>query len=81
MKIEKDYRSLGCNWAIASVIVFLTLLPFRSKAQRRFLFSKHPRIARRFAKHTPKNSTLPERKKKKKRKKKTTRRPRPGIGY
>lgn len=79
-KIVRDYGALGCNWAVASVIVFLALLPFRSKAQRRFLFAQHPRIARRFARHTPQGASLPERKKKRKRKKKTTRRPRP-LGY
>lgn len=84
MKTEKDYGALGCNWAIASVILVLALLPFRSKAQRRFLFAKHPRIAKRFAQHTKKGVRLPEhaskRKRKRKRTKKKAPRPRPS-GY
>lgn len=40
-------------------------MPFRSEAQRKFLFAKHPKIAKRWAKKygIPKN--LPKRKKKK----------------
>lgn len=36
-------------------------MPFKSKAQRGFLYSKHPEIARRWEKETPKNKALPER--------------------
>lgn len=47
-------------------------MPFRSEAQKRFLFARHPKIARRWAKEHPESlSDLPEhvgRKKKKKRK-------------
>lgn len=35
-------------------------VPFRSKAQMRFLFSQHPDVARRFAAVTPKGANLPE---------------------
>lgn len=35
-------------------------MPFRSEAQRRFLFAKHPDIAREFAAATPKGEKLPE---------------------
>lgn len=35
-------------------------MPFRSQAQRRFLFAKHPDIAREFAAATPKGAKLPE---------------------
>lgn len=34
-------------------------MPFKSEAQRRFMFAKHPRIAKEFASHTPKGK-LPE---------------------
>lgn len=40
-------------------------MPFRSKAQQRFMFAKHPRIAKRWAKVTN-FSKLPKRKRKKK---------------
>jgi len=36
-------------------------MPFKSKAQRKYLFAKHPKIARRWAKHTPKGAKLPAR--------------------
>jgi len=39
--------------------------PFKSKAQRRFLFARKPKIAKKFAKETPKGKKLPEKKKKK----------------
>ena len=42
-------------------------MPFKSKAQRRFLFAKHPKIAKEFAAKTPKGKKLPEKVKKKKR--------------
>lgn len=35
-------------------------MPFRSSAQRRFLFLKHPDIAKRWAQETPKGAKLPE---------------------
>lgn len=45
-------------------------MPFKSQAQRRYLFAKHPAIAEEFASHTPKGAKLPAKvgKKKKKRK-------------
>ena len=36
-------------------------MPFKSKAQQKFLFAKKPKIAKKFAEHTPKGTTLPER--------------------
>jgi hypothetical protein len=36
-------------------------MPFRSQAQRKFMFARHPKIAKRWAKHTPKNAKLPAR--------------------
>jgi hypothetical protein len=39
-------------------------MPFKSKAQRRYMYAKHPRLARRFERETPKGKKLPERKKK-----------------
>ena len=36
-------------------------MPFRSEAQRRFLFANHPKVAQEFADHTPANAALPER--------------------
>jgi len=41
-------------------------MPFKSQAQRRFLFWKYPEMAKRWAKETPKGKKLPERVKKKK---------------
>lgn len=43
-------------------------MPFKSKAQMRFLYSQHPDIAKRWAKETDALAPLPERVKKKKRK-------------
>lgn len=34
-------------------------MPFKSQAQRGFLFANHPGIARRFADETPKDKKLP----------------------
>lgn len=36
-------------------------MPFQSKAQQRFMFAKHPKIAKEFAKETD-FSSLPEKK-------------------
>jgi hypothetical protein len=35
-------------------------MPFKSEAQRRFLFAKHPAVAREFAAATPKGKRLPQ---------------------
>lgn len=37
-------------------------MPFKSKAQQKFLFAKHPEVAKEFAEHTPKKAykKLPE---------------------
>lgn len=35
-------------------------MPFKSEAQRRYLFAKHPDVAREFAAATPKGKKLPE---------------------
>ena len=37
-------------------------MPFESQAQRRFMYAKDPKMARRVEKKTPKNKKLPERK-------------------
>ena len=34
-------------------------MPFVSKAQRAYLFAKHPDVAKEFAAHTPKGAKLP----------------------
>lgn len=39
--------------------------PFRSQSQRRFLYAKHPKMAKEFAEHTPNIKKLPEKVKKK----------------
>jgi hypothetical protein len=39
-------------------------MPFKSEAQRRLMYAKHPKIAKRWQKHTPKGADLPERVKK-----------------
>jgi hypothetical protein len=41
-------------------------MPFKSEKQRRYLWKKHPRIARRWAKHTPKGTKLPLRSRRRK---------------
>lgn len=35
-------------------------MPFKSDAQRKFLFAKHPKVAREFAAATPKGKMLPK---------------------
>ena len=35
-------------------------MPFKSEAQRRFMFAKHPKMAKEWASHTPKGADLPE---------------------
>ena len=35
-------------------------MPFKSKAQQRFMFARHPRIAKRWAKKYGVSKTLPE---------------------
>lgn len=36
-------------------------MPFKSEAQRSFMYSQHPEIAKRWQKHTKKDADLPER--------------------
>ena len=36
-------------------------MPFKSKAQRRWMYANKPEMAKRWQKHTPKNKKLPER--------------------
>ncbi len=40
-------------------------MPFKSKAQQGFMFAKHPKIAKRWAKETPRMKSLPARASKK----------------
>jgi len=35
-------------------------MPFKSKAQQRYMFAKHPKIAKRFAEETPNMKKLPK---------------------
>lgn len=35
-------------------------MPIKSKAQQRWMFANHPKIAKRWAKHTPDIKNLPE---------------------
>ena len=35
-------------------------MPFKSDAQRRFMYAKHPEIAKEFSEKTPKGADLPE---------------------
>ena len=35
-------------------------MPFKSRKQRAYLFAKHPKIAKRWAAHTPKGRKLPK---------------------
>lgn len=39
-------------------------MPFKSKAQMRFMYAKHPKIAKRWSKETENEKDLPEKKKK-----------------
>jgi hypothetical protein len=41
-------------------------MPFKSKAQRRYLYAKHPEVAKEFESKTPKGKKLPQHVKKKK---------------
>ena len=41
-------------------------MPFKSKAQRRFLYAKEPEVAKEYESKTPKGKKLPEKKKAKK---------------
>lgn len=41
-------------------------MPFKSDAQRKYLYAKKPKVAKRFAEETPKNAKLPARARKKK---------------
>jgi hypothetical protein len=41
-------------------------MPFKSRAQRRFMYAKHPKMAKEWEKETPKGKALPEKKAKKK---------------
>lgn len=41
-------------------------MPFKSKAQRAYLYANHPDVAEEFQAHTPKGAKLPEHVKKKK---------------
>jgi hypothetical protein len=41
-------------------------MPFESEAQRRFMYSQHPTLAKEFEAATPKSKKLPEKKKKSK---------------
>ena len=50
-------------------------MPFKSKAQRAYLFAKEPSVAREFAAATPKGARLPEHVKHKKTGKLTTKTP------
>ena len=44
-------------------------MPFKSEAQRRLMYAKHPELAKEFEEHTPKGKKLPEHVKKGKGKK------------
>ena len=35
-------------------------MPFRSKSQQRYMFLRHPEMAKRWEKHTPEIKELPE---------------------
>jgi hypothetical protein len=35
-------------------------MPFKSKAQRAYLFANYPNVAKEYASHTPKGKKLPE---------------------
>ena len=35
-------------------------MPFKSEAQRRYMYAKHPKMAKKWEEHTPKDTDLPE---------------------
>jgi hypothetical protein len=35
-------------------------MPFKSKAQKKYLYANEPKVAKKFEKHTPKGMELPE---------------------
>lgn len=35
-------------------------MPFKSQAQRRWMYSNYPKMAKKWSKHTSKNAKLPE---------------------
>lgn len=35
-------------------------MPFKSEAQRKYLYATHPKLAEKFQKETPKDADLPE---------------------
>jgi hypothetical protein len=35
-------------------------MPFKSQAQRRYMYSQHPKLAKKFERHTPKGKRLPQ---------------------
>lgn len=35
-------------------------MPFKSKAQKKYLYKNHPDVAKKFESHTPKGAQLPE---------------------
>ena len=39
-------------------------MPFKSEAQRKYLYARHPEVAKEFEAHTPKGAKLPKRVKK-----------------
>lgn len=41
-------------------------MPFKSRKQAKFMFAKHPKMAKKWADHTPSIKSLPNRKKRKK---------------
>jgi len=50
-------------------------MPFRSESQRRFMYAKHPEIAKRWSKEYPNQGDLPEHVKQKALKEATNKRP------
>lgn len=48
-------------------------MPFKSQAQRKWMYANKPKMAKKWEKHTPKGKKLPKKVKKKKKKKKTRR--------
>lgn len=39
-------------------------MPFKSQAQKKYLYANNPKVAKEFQKHTPKGKKLPKRKSK-----------------
>lgn len=50
------------GWPVTVTERWRSHMPFKSKAQMRWMFANHPKMAKRWAEETPNEKALPERK-------------------